>query len=75
MCGAGYAFTPKPDAIVIQFLSFVVGMISLAALFYLHRNRFREGLILQSDRNANKVVAATGHELPVGTDGYFLKIL
>lgn len=69
MCGVGYALTPKSDTAAIQFLSFVVGMISLIALFYLHRNWLRESLILQSDDNANKDFAATGHELPTFTDG------
>ena len=64
MCGVGYAFTPKPDTTAIEFLSFLVGMISLAALSYLHRNQFRESLILQNDGNSNKDAPTTSHELP-----------
>lgn len=69
MCGVGYAFTPKHDTTAIQFLSFLAGMISLAALFYLHRTRFSENLILQSDGNSNKDAATTSHELPTFADG------
>lgn len=69
MCGVGYAITPKSDTSAIQFLSFVVGMVSLAALFCLHRNRFRESSTFQSDDNANKDDAATDHELPRFADG------
>lgn len=69
MCGVSYAFTPKPDTSAIQFLSFLVGMISLAALLYLHRNRSKESLILQTGGNANKDAATVSHELPTFVDG------
>lgn len=68
MCGVGYAFTPKPDTTAIQFLSFLVGVISLAALLYLHRNRSKESLMLENDGNANIDAATASHELPTFVD-------
>lgn len=77
ICAISYSFTPKPDVIAIQFLSFFVGMTNVASLFYLNRNGGEESLgqgTVKSARTPQRqdniiqhdVVA---HELQGHTDG------